>query len=93
MPTLAAKPGWQKVASQKETVELKRYIDDLQFLDSLRQELLHKYPERWVAIYARQIVGAAKTLPDLIKMLEAKQIAPSRAAIDFLTSRKMAMIL
>lgn len=84
---------WEKAADEKEAGELKRYIKDRQFLESLREELLNKYPEQWVAVYTRELVASAKSLPMLVKLLEEKRITPSKAAIDFMTSRKMAMIL
>ena len=93
MPSGVAEVRWETVAGDKEAGEFKRYISDQQFLQSLREELLNKYPEQWVAVYSREVVAAAKSLPTLVKLLEEKRITPSKAAIDFLTSRKMAMIL
>ncbi|MBA7692571.1 hypothetical protein ES703_101138 [subsurface metagenome] len=93
MASATTEVSWEKRTGGKEAGEFKRYIGDRQFLESLREELLNKYPEQWVAIYTRELVASAKSLPMLVKLLEQRRITPSKAAIDFLTSRKMAMIL
>jgi hypothetical protein len=52
---------WYKVQAQQE---LDRFRQDMLFLDGHRDELLRRYPERWVAVYNGEVVGAAKDLSD-----------------------------
>ncbi len=63
------------------------------YFDEHRHELVQRYPDRWVAIYDKQVVGAAKALPRLISQLERKGIPRGRAFVDFTTEREELLIL
>ena len=73
--------------------ELERFTQDMLYFDQHRQELLQQYPERWVAIYNQQVVGAAKDLKRLIKQLERKGIPPSQVFREYLTEEADLLIL
>ena len=73
--------------------ELERFGSDAEYLDRHRQELLGRYPERWVAIYNHQVVGAAKDLKGLIRQLERKGIPPASAYREYLTAKEELLIL
>lgn len=73
--------------------ELKRYGKDLEYLDEHRQELLERYPERWVAVYNLRVVGAAKDLRRLIGKLEKQGIPPGEVYREFLTRNEPLLIL
>ena len=72
--------------------ELDRFQDDMAYFDRHREELLGKYPEKWVAIYDHEVVGAAKALPTLVALLERKGLR-GRAFVDFVTEREELLIL
>ncbi len=73
--------------------DLERFQEDVLYFDEHRHELVQRYPDRWVAIYDKQVVGAAKALPRLISQLERKGIPRGRAFVDFTTEREELLIL
>lgn len=73
--------------------ELEQYRSDAQYLEEHRAELLEQYPERWVAIYNQQVVGAAKDAKRLKRQLERKGIKPSRVFREYLTKKEELLIL
>lgn len=72
--------------------DLERFQDDMAYLDHHRDEILKHYPERWVAIYQHQVVGAAKALPRLIAQLERKGVR-GKAFVDYVTDHEDLLIL
>jgi hypothetical protein len=72
--------------------ELDRFQDDMAYFDGHRDELVRQHPEKWVAIYQGQLVGAAKALPSLIAQLERKGLR-GRAFVDFVSERQDLLIL
>lgn len=73
--------------------ELKQYRRDAQYFEEHRESLLEQYPERWVAIYNAQVVGAAKDAKRLIKQLKRKAIPPSRVFREYLTKKEELLIM
>lgn len=74
-------------------VDLERFDRDAAFYEAHREELLQQYPERWVAIYNQEIVGAAEDLKQLIAQLERKGIPRGRAFVEYVTSNEELLIL
>ena len=72
---------------------LDQFAEDTRFLESIRPELQNKYPNCWVAVYQKQVVGTGTTLKEVIQKLDENDIPKSRAVIDFLRSEPIAMIL
>jgi hypothetical protein len=72
--------------------ELDRFQADMAYFDGHREEMLKKYPEKWVAIYEREVVGAAKALPSLVAQLERKGLQ-GKAFVDYVTEREDLLIL
>lgn len=73
--------------------ELERFTRDMLYFDQHRQELLQQHPERWIAIYHQEVVGAAKELRRLIRQLERKGIPPGQVFREYLTARADLLIL
>ncbi len=73
--------------------ELERFTSDAQYFDQHRQELMRQYPDRWVAIYDQEVVGAARDLKRLIAQLERKGIPRGRAFVDHASEREDLLIL
>ena len=73
--------------------DLDRFTRDMLYFDEHREELLRQHPERWVAVYHQQVVGAAKDLERLIRQLERKGIPPGRVFRDYLTDKETLLIL
>lgn len=72
--------------------ELDRFQDDMAYFDRHREEMLKRYPEKWVAIYNHEVVGAAKTLPRLITQLERRGVR-GKAFVDYVTEHEDLLIL
>ena len=73
--------------------ELDRSRADALYLEEHREELLEQYPERWVAIHNRRVVGAAKDPRRLVKQLERKGILPGDTYWQYLTDKDQLLIL
>jgi len=73
--------------------DLERYRRDALYFDRHRADLLKRYPERWVAIYNEQIVGAAKDLKRLILLLEKKGLSPGQVYRGHLSAKEELLIL
>ncbi len=73
--------------------ELERFNEDMAYFDAHRQELLARYPERWVAVYDGRVVGTAKHLPRLMAQLERQGIPKGRAFVEYVTGHDDLLIL
>ena len=73
--------------------ELQRFKKDTAYYEEHREELLKKYPDRWVAIYDEQLVGAAKVLNRLIAQLQKKGVPRGRAFVEYVTEKEDLLIL
>ena len=73
--------------------ELERYTQDRLWFEEHRDEPLQRYPERWVAIYNREVVGAAKDIGRLVKQLDRKGIPSGDAYREYLTEEETLLIL
>ena len=74
-------------------LELERFKKDTTFYEAHYEELLQKYPDRWVAIYNEQVVGNAKDLNRLIAQLHKKRIPQGRAFVEYVTDKEDLLIL
>jgi hypothetical protein len=73
--------------------EIDRHERDALFVQEHREELLRQFPETWIAVYDRRIVGAAKELPQLIEQVKQKGIRPGRTYREFLTDNDDLLIV
>ena len=73
--------------------ELERFHADAEYFERHRQELLERYPERWVAVYNQEVVGSAKDIKRLVRQLERKGIQPGRTYREYLTEKEELLIL
>lgn len=72
---------------------LDQFKEDTQFLESIRPELQHKYPNSWVVVYKREVVSIAPTLKELVKELAVKDIPIAQVVITYLRKEPIALIL
>lgn len=72
---------------------LKRFRADTDYFDEHRHELLERLPEQGVAVYNREIIGAAKDIKGLIRKLERKVVDPGKAYCEYLTEKPEVLIL
>ena len=73
--------------------DLERFTADAVYFDEHREELLEQYPEQWIAIYNKQVVGAAKDPKRLIKQLERRGIAPGHVFREYVSDKDDLLIV
>ena len=73
--------------------ELQRFGADIEYLQEHREELLGRYPERWVAVYNLQVVAAARDIKTLIRKLDRKGVPPEHTYCEYLTDNEPLLIL
>lgn len=64
---------------------LQRFHGDAEYFDAHHQEFLDRYPEQWVAVYDRQVVGADADFYTLLDELKAKGVPLEKAVIERVT--------
>lgn len=83
----------QMITTQEEIKEMKEFEEDRIFLEEHKSNLRKKFPNKWVAIYNKQLVAVADDLESLIDELKNKNISPSKAVVEFLPTDETVMIL
>lgn len=78
---------------QRVQQEMQRFRADAAYFDAHRGEFLQRYPDQWVAVYAQEVVGAAKDIKRLVKQLERKGIRPGRTYRQYVTDKEELLIL
>jgi hypothetical protein len=73
--------------------ELERYRRDAEYFQEHRADLLRCHPERWVAIYNQQVVGAARDPKRLRRQLERQGIPPGDSFWEYLTDKEELLIV
>jgi hypothetical protein len=74
-------------------LRLRRFQEDVKYLNSLQQELFKGYLDQWVAVYDKNIVAHSKKLSEVKKQLAQKKVPPNETAIEFIARERKAMIL
>jgi hypothetical protein len=92
---MAVGEGYTDLEQNHSTLlsHLDQFAEDTRFLESIRPELQNRYPDCWVAVYRKELVGSGTTLRDMMKQLADKGVPATRAAIDFLRKDPIALIL
>ena len=95
MPDTTDIQSMMEYVGGEETIELRlrRFEEDLRYMQSLWYELMKDYRDEWVAVYERSLVAHGRTASKLHRQLLAKKIPPSEAVIDFIASERKAMLL
>lgn len=73
--------------------ELERFQRDIDYFEAHQQELLHQYPDAWVAIFNEQIVGKHTEFEQLLTDLEERGIPIEKVLVRHLTTREELLIL
>jgi len=95
MPAILNIKDIMEKAGGEEAIELRlrRFDDDVHYLQSVRHDLFQKYLDHWIAIYERNLVAHGKSSAELRKQLERKRIPLSDTVIDFIASERKALLL
>lgn len=72
---------------------IEQFEADRAFFDEHREELLERYPDRWIAIYHQQVVGTARDPRRLAAQLRRKGIPPGEVFREYVTARDDVLIL
>lgn len=70
-----------------------RFRADALYFDAHREELLNRYPEHWVAVYCKRIVGVAREHRDLLAALTVSGVPAGRAYIQYAADDDVDLIL
>ena len=62
-------------------------------LDAMMPELRKDYPDHFVAVYQKQVVGKGKNLKNLIRSLDENGVPKGLAVIEYVSSEPVGMIL
>ena len=73
--------------------DLKRFSEDGHFFDAHYNELLEKYPEHWIAVFYKEVVGTDTDFDRLLDDLKSQGFPLSRMFIKQVTSRKVKWFL
>jgi len=73
--------------------ELERYRMDALYFEQHRQDLLHRYPERWIAVYNQEVVATARRLPQLLQQLENRGLPRAQVFIEHVSAKEVLLIL
>lgn len=73
--------------------DLEHYHADALYFAAHRQELLDQYPDRWVAVYDRQVVASAKQLPRLLQQLDRQGLPRGKVFVEYLATNEDLLIL
>ena len=65
----------------------KQFHEDVIWFETHRKELVDKYPDHWVGVYRKEVVGAAEDIEDLMTQMKADQVPILRSYIDFVATK------
>lgn len=63
------------------------------YIDSNREKLLKRYPNRWIAIHKEKVLAADKDLRNLISALRKSGTPLEQVAVELLTNEKTPVLL
>ena len=69
--------------------ELKRFGEDHEYFEKRRHELLERYPEHWIAVYNKEVVGTDTDFPRLLDDLMARGYPLAKLAVNKATAEKV----
>jgi hypothetical protein len=72
---------------------LERFEQDGEYVQEHRQDLLRQYPDMCVAVYNQQVVGAAKTIDELVTQLKEAGLVPGHVYHEYLSYEEDLLIL
>ena len=73
--------------------QLRRFHMDTQYYEAHREELLERYPEQWVAIYDKQVVGTAPDFDQLLDGIESRGMSVGQVLVQHLSRKDELLIL
>ena len=77
----------------KQQVEFDQFQKDIEYSETHREELLNQYPEQWIAVLKRKVVGHASDVYELLDELRERGIPTERVVLRHLTRQEELFIL
>ena len=77
----------------RANAELKIFTEDQLFFDEMYHEFLERYPDKWVAVYNKEVIGVDEDFRRLLKSLKASGYPLRRLAINRVTAEDANWIL
>ena len=95
---MSTQPDFQAMIKQMGgTQAISRGIQDfterVRHFDGRRAELTKEYPNKWVAMYEKEIVASSNSLEGLLTELDSCGVSKREAIIDFLNTEPQIFIL
>ena len=82
------------MVKQEVVKELEAFEGDLKWIDKHYNALKNQYPDQWVAVFNKRVVGTHKNLKNVIRKL--KESFPEnydQIAIEYISTKKIELIL
>jgi hypothetical protein len=73
--------------------QLHQFQEEIDYFELHQQELLDRFPDKWVAIYQQRVVGASPDVHHLLDCLEEQAVPIDQALIRHLSVNEDVLIL
>lgn len=83
----------QIAVTRKDKKDINQFKRDTLFLEKHRDELVSKHPNRWVAVYKRQVQAVDSDLKNLLKTLDQKGLPRGQTVVEFLSTERKLLIV
>ena len=85
------------IANTDDLATIGLYLDqfkkDTMFLNDHRLDWVKQYPDQWVVVFEEQLVARGETIESGLCAAEEKDVPVHLAALEYLSSEPIAMIL
>ena len=78
---------------QKAAEALKQFEKDDEFLQANYDRWKEEYPDQWVAVFQKQLVGVGDTLKEVLQQAENEGATRHRLTIKLLVTKYVPMVL
>lgn len=73
--------------------DLRRYRKDIDFVSVNHDQLLNRYPERWIAVIDQKVVADCENVNGLMETVLAQDLERAGIDISFMTENPPTLIL
>ncbi len=77
----------------RDLEEIKQFREDGVWLEERKDELKKKYPNQWVAILNKKVVGISPDYSSLIESLKRKNVELGKVVVEYLSTTEEIFIL
>ena len=93
--TKSAKRTLQQLGGTPREIadELREFSATARVFSDEKQDLINKYPSKWIGVYKSEVVGASTHLNVLMSQLAKKNIPASDTVLRFISKTQRTLIL